>query len=150
MFSIVSTLAAIPVSLARASSAGVSLAHCLRAIQSRHPFPFILPIQNTISLSGRVRSLSSQTHKTGANPSLAQGIIPKMTQKLADRRVQSAKNRSSQRGLCCLDTPPFGMIDFWQLSIPPIGQLLSHLGYNLIGTHLGHQKLHASSLYNCC
>ena len=22
------------------------------------------------------------------------------------------------------------MIDFWQLSIPPIGQLLSHFGYN--------------------
>jgi hypothetical protein len=55
--------------------------------------------------------------------------IPKMTQKLADRRVQSAKNQLSQRGLYCLDTTPFAIIDFWQLSIPPIGQLLSHLGY---------------------
>jgi hypothetical protein len=55
--------------------------------------------------------------------------IPKITQKLADRRVQSAKNRSSQRGVCRGNTTPFAMIDFWQLSIPPIGQFLSDLGY---------------------
>ena len=54
--------------------------------------------------------------------------IPKITQKLADRRVQSAKNRSSQRGLCYLDTTPFARIDFWQLSISSIGQFLSHVG----------------------
>jgi hypothetical protein len=48
-------------------------------------------------------------------------FIPKITQKLADRRVQSVKNRSPQRGLYWLDTNPFTAIDFWQLSIPPIG-----------------------------
>ena len=56
--------------------------------------------------------------------------IPKMTQKLADRRVQSAENRRSQSGLYCLDTTHFAIVDFRQLSIPPIGQLLSHFGYN--------------------
>jgi len=42
---------------------------------------------------------------------------------------KSAKNRLSKRGLYWLDTNPFATIDFWQLSIPPSGQLLNELVY---------------------
>ena len=56
--------------------------------------------------------------------------IPKITQKLAKGRVQSAENRLKQRGLYFSILAPFASIDFRQLSIPPNGQFLSLFGYN--------------------
>ena len=56
--------------------------------------------------------------------------IPKMIEESADRRVQSAKNRSPERGLVLENTTPFLEIDFWQLSIPPTDQILNRVRYN--------------------
>ncbi len=55
--------------------------------------------------------------------------IPKLIQNLAARRVQSAKNRLRQSGLVLLNTTHFVAVDFWQLSIPPSGQILNYFGY---------------------
>jgi tetratricopeptide (TPR) repeat protein len=95
MFSIVSTLTA---SLARASTRGASLAPSLRAIQGRNLFQFLLPLRISIeddrrfcSLSGRVRSFSFQTHKTDADPSLAQGIVSPTANKVEKQGEEKEK-----------------------------------------------------------
>jgi hypothetical protein len=58
-------------------------------------------------------------------------IIPKQTEKLADRRVQSAEFQRSQTALYCINTMPFAIAEIRQLSIPPIGQFFSLFGYSL-------------------
>jgi len=57
------------------------------------------------------------------------GAIPKSTQKLGVRRVQSAENRFLQRGSYCQYKPPLQESISRQLSIPPDAQLLSAFGY---------------------
>jgi hypothetical protein len=59
-------------------------------------------------------------------------LIPKLAQNLADRRVQSAANRFSRRGLYWPILSLFARIDFRQLSIPPVGQILNQFGYSFL------------------
>ncbi len=59
-------------------------------------------------------------------------FIPKMTQESASRRVQSAENRFSRRGLYYSILALFARIDFRQLSIPSRIRFLSHFRYTFL------------------
>ena len=63
--------------------------------------------------------------------------IPEIIEESADRRVQSAKNRSPQRGLVLKNTTPFLEIDFWQLSIPTISRFFNHFRYTARNLRIG-------------
>ncbi len=59
-------------------------------------------------------------------------FIPKLSQNLAARRVQSAANRFPRRGSYKSILALFREIDFRQLSIPPGGQILRQFWYSFV------------------